>query len=589
MNSIKTKLVLVYAAVILIVMTVSGTVMLWNVRSMEFDRAVELCRGRANNIYSEIVQLYDTGGFIDADTWRALNLSEYEIDGMILNDIGIPIAPLEFIAHRPSSEALTRAVAGQEHFSIGRTSPTPGGPDSQFISFARPVTRDGITFIIYTRISTEAMNEALTQTVFTLIQMIAVALVLTLIMWFILANTLTAPITKLSHYAKSIATGDFSQQMTPKSTDEIGHLIYNFNEMAEELSGTLTAMASERNKREAILQNTTHGVLAYDAAGILTHANNASIDLISGLDVTKATLNEVLMLLGFDQTEIENLKPEEIRETTYQDCDFFILACVTAYTSQTDLVDGFIIVLQDVSRQMKLDNMRKEFVANVSHELRTPLTSIRTYTETLLDGAVEDAGLATQFLKVIEEEANRMTLLVTDLLELSRIDSKQAALDMDVVDLVALLRLSVRQSQFLAASKGQKIETDVKPDACFVEANASRINQVISNILSNSIKYSPENTTIKVSMEITDKYYRIFVQDQGMGIPPESLPRVFERFYRVDKARARAMGGTGLGLAIVKEIMEEHGGRVHASSQVGVGTTMVLRFNRFSGGASWED
>jgi len=145
------------------------------------------------------------------------------------------------------------------------------------------------------------------------------------------------------------------------------------------------------------------------------------------------------------------------------------------------------------------------------------------------------------------------------------------------------LRLTVRQSQFLADQKQQKIQAIEFPGPCFIEANASRINQVVSNILSNSIKYSPEGTVIQVSMETTEKYYRVFIKDQGMGIPQESIPRIFERFYRVDKARARAMGGTGLGLAIVKEIMEEHGGRVHVTSQFGGGTTMVLRFNRYTG------
>jgi two-component system sensor histidine kinase VicK len=145
---------------------------------------------------------------------------------------------------------------------------------------------------------------------------------------------------------------------------------------------------------------------------------------------------------------------------------------------------------------------------------------------------------------------------------------------------VALLRLSIRQAQILADKRGQTIKFDPPAAVCFIEANAARINQVISNILSNSIKYSPDNTSIKISMEITEKYYRVFIKDHGMGIPPESLNRIFERFYRVDKARSRALGGTGLGLAIVKEIMEEHGGRVSASSQPGAGTTMVLRFNR---------
>jgi len=593
MNSLKLKLVIVYSAVILIVMIVSGTVMLWNVRNMELDRAYDLLSARVNSIETLIVNEYEISQFNTAGEWDILGLSEYEIEGMITNDIGMPIAPMAFVVLRPmlrpSSEALNFAVAGVEHFSLGRTSPTLDGPDVQWISFARPVTKNGATIIIYARMTTELMNNNLGQTALSLVIMTGASLILTFVLWFFLANTLTAPIRKLADYAKAIASGNFTRQMMPKSTDEIGHLIYSFNEMADALSGSLEDMASERNKREAILQNTTHGVLAYDAEGVLTHANNASVDLISNVDVATATLEEVLTTIGLDPDDVRNLKPEELREIIYQESDLFILACVTMYTSQTDRVGGFIIVLQDVSRQAKLENMRKEFVANVSHELRTPLTSIRTYTETLLSGAYKDLNLSEQFLRVIEEEAGRMTFLVSDLLELSRIDSKQVIPDMDVLDLVALLRMAARQSRVAASEKQQKIEVTVPEEPCFVEANASRINQVITNILSNAIKYSPEKTVIKIYMETTEKYYRIFVQDQGMGIPQDSLPRIFERFYRVDKARSRAMGGTGLGLAIVKEIMEEHGGRVHASSQVGIGTTMVLRFSKMSGETAWDD
>jgi len=233
-----------------------------------------------------------------------------------------------------------------------------------------------------------------------------------------------------------------------------------------------------------------------------------------------------------------------------------------------------------IDQQIKLDTMRKDFVANVSHELRTPLTSIRTYTETLIDGAIEDPPTAKSFLATIDEEAKRMTTLVTDLLELSRLDSKQAALDMDIVDLLGLLRLTIRQCQVLADQKNQNIQFDSTIDSCFTLANATRIGQVINNILSNAVKYSPEGTTIHVTAEIDDRFYVITIRDEGMGVPPESISRIFERFYRVDKARSRAMGGTGLGLAIAKEIMEEHGGGIRAESKPGEGLTMILFFNR---------
>jgi two-component system sensor histidine kinase VicK len=303
---------------------------------------------------------------------------------------------------------------------------------------------------------------------------------------------------------------------------------------------------------------------------------------INDVDLQQVSMREALSRLGYDADEISRMSPEETKESTFSLGDRYITASVNPYRSQYGVVDGFIIVLQDVTKHTKLDNMRKEFVANVSHELRTPLTNVKTYAETLLDGALDDRETAIRFLKVIDDESARMSLLVSDLLELSRIDSAHAALEMDIVDLVALLRLAIRQGQILAEQKSQKIRFTPPDTVCFIEANAARINQVISNIISNAIKYSPENTTVKITMEVTEKYYRVFIKDQGMGIPADSLNHVFERFYRVDKARSRALGGTGLGLAIVKEIMEEHGGRVYASSQAGQGTTMVLRFNRLA-------
>jgi len=581
MNSIKVKLIAIYAAVILIVMIISGTIMLVDMRQMEVERSGDQLRTVANSIYIDIVRQYERDRFFDATEWTVLGQQgDYGIQGMIISEAGIVIAPEAFRGMRIHNQATIAAAAGEERAIIG-LGPDLAGRSQEWINFAMQRSHDDENFIIHTRISTELLYESLSRIAFTLVLTVLISIVLTLVLWFFLANTITAPIVNLTRHAKAIASGDFSRKIAVKSQDEIGQLAFNFNHMAQELHSSLMSITSEKNKSVAILQNTSHGVLAYDAAGGLTHANNASAELLSGIDLQEYNLDGILEFLGFLPEEIRSLQPEEIREVTYQDNDYFILACATSYTSQSDAADGYIIVLQDVSRQMKLDNMRKEFVANVSHELRTPLTSIRTYAETLMDGAMEDPETANSFLKVIDEEAQRMTLLVSDLLELSRIDSKQSALEMDVVDLVALLRLSVRQSQFLANTKNQTIEIETPPVPCFVEANASRINQVISNILSNSIKYSAENTNIQVTMEVTEKYFRIFVKDQGMGIPQESLAHIFERFYRVDKARARAMGGTGLGLAIVKEIMEEHGGRVHVTSQMGQGTTMVLRFNRY--------
>ncbi|MCL2047513.1 MAG: cell wall metabolism sensor histidine kinase WalK [Defluviitaleaceae bacterium] len=584
MRSLKTKLILIYSAVVLVVMSVSGTFMLYSVRNMEIEQTHNALRSHAEMINDQIVQLYDKDDFSAAwDSIVWLSTGQSEIEGVILGDMGLPLAPHEFVASsmRFNDRSLVNALTGNEFFNVGSVGINLQGEELQWFTFAMPVTSGNEDFIVYTRLNMRFINESISRLTLTLVTTVLVALVVTLVFWFFVGSTtITNPIVALTQHTKAIASGDFSHEITVSSDDEIGQLAHDFNNMSKELKATLSRMASESNKIEALFKNTSHGVLVYDVTGQLIHANNACGELLNGMDLNNASVKETFRFFGFEPEDVFQLSAGEVRESVHEDEDSFLYATVTTYTGETGKTDGFVIVIQDITRQQKLDNMRKEFVANVSHELRTPLTNVKTYAETLLDGALDDRETAMRFLKVIDDEADRMSFLVSDLLELSRIDSKQLVLETEAIDLVALLRLAIRQAQIPAEQKSQKIEFVPPKNVCFIEANASRINQVITNILSNSIKYSPENTTIRITMEATEKYFRVFIKDQGMGIPQESLTRIFERFYRVDKARSRSLGGTGLGLAIVKEIMEEHGGKVSATSKLGQGTTMVLRFRR---------
>ena len=241
-------------------------------------------------------------------------------------------------------------------------------------------------------------------------------------------------------------------------------------------------------------------------------------------------------------------------------------------------MEGVVVVLQDITEQKKLDDMRKEFVANVSHELRTPLTTVKSYTETLLDGAMEEEELAKEFLTIINSEADRMAFLVRDLLQLTRFDNKQVRLDMTEIEMNDFLNMTVRQNKIHAEAKNQQLSFRPYEHMVVVHGDRDRVGQVVNNIVTNAIKYSLEQATIRIFITEDEKYFKINVKDTGMGISREDLPRIFERFYRVDKARSRAMGGTGLGLAIAKEIMETHGGKLTAESEYGKGTTMTMWF-----------
>jgi two-component system, OmpR family, sensor histidine kinase VicK len=247
------------------------------------------------------------------------------------------------------------------------------------------------------------------------------------------------------------------------------------------------------------------------------------------------------------------------------------------FTDEAKKPEGIIAVLQDITEQQRLENMRKEFVANVSHELRTPLTSIKSYTESLLDGAIDDKEVSGKFLGVINSEADRMTSIVKDLLQLSRLDNQQMQWCMEDISFEDLVKSAVERMEMEARNKKQTLKCHVMGDVPNIEADYGRIEQVIFNIISNAIKYTPEGGKITVFIGILYNDVYVKVTDTGIGIPESDLPRIFERFYRVDKARSREMGGTGLGLSIAREIVEAHSGTISITSEANKGTEVTVR------------
>jgi len=479
MKSIKLKLVMLYIALVIIVMIVSGTFMLTQVRSGEIVKANILL-----DEYSELIRAQIVVGnsspyqFQEAFVDAKFTLSARGMQGCIIDAQNLKtVAPREFLHMDFGDSAIIAALNGQVGFSPPNKAADINDTVKEWISCAKPVygteeeDQASVRYVIYTRLDAASMNESLADLTFTILVMVLLAMFMTGVMGYIFANTLTGPIITLTKRAKSMAKGNFDQKIPVSGTDEIGQLTETINEMASELS-------------------------------------------------------------------------------------------------------------TDAIRRERLDSMRKEFVANVSHELRTPLTTVKTYSETLLDGALESRETAEDFLRVIHSEADRMSLLVKDLLELSRLDNQQLSLDMELADLNEVIDQCIRQNRILAEQKEISVRFDRPRRETMTEADSGRINQVVTNIITNSIKYSPRGSEIHICVNETRGYYDVVIRDNGMGIPPEDLGRVFERFYRVDKARSREMGGTGLGLSIAKEIMEAHGGKITAASEVGKGTSMTLRFIR---------
>jgi two-component system sensor histidine kinase VicK len=405
-----------------------------------------------------------------------------------------------------------------------------------------------------------------------------IAVFLSLFLGYLLSKTITSPIINVMHKAEKIAEGEFDEQLTVKSEDEIGNLTKTFNYMAMELKNTLSEISSEKNKVVTILNYMADGVMAYDLKGNAIHVNPAARKLL-GYDIGEKPFQEFAQCVGLE-VKLENivyLEESPVKEFDTSINGLYVKVYFAVFTDTNKKPEGIIVVMHDVTEEQKLDSMRREFVANVSHELRTPITSIKSYTETLLDGASEDVETNERFLNVINVEADRMTRLVKDLLQLSRLDNQQMSWNMNEVSLKLIVKDIVERMQLEAERKNQKLESYVIGEIPNIKGDKDRLEQVVVNLISNAMKYTPEKgeITVYVGRIYNDIYVK--VTDTGIGIPAESIPRVFERFYRVDKARSRDMGGTGLGLSIAKEIIQAHGGTISITSEEKKGTEVTVR------------
>lgn len=406
----------------------------------------------------------------------------------------------------------------------------------------------------------------------TLLNATLLAVIVITILGLALARTITKPIVEITSQAEKLAAGDFDISVRVRSRDEIGRLAEVFNYLTKELRQSLNAMANEKGKLEAILEYMSNGVIAFDFDGRLMHINPKALELLSLPE--EATTDEVLAKLKLGTAnDILRLAPANL-ELEFDDTNNTVLrAYLAPVKSHSEQLSGVVVVLQDMTEQSKLDQMRRDFVANVSHELRTPLTTIKSYVETLLDGTLADQSLALRFLGVVNEESDRMARLVSDLLTLSTLDNlkdhQKQPIFLDELALDVANRLAVAAQQ-----KELHFGISLPEEVPSVLANSDEIEQVLVNIVSNAIKFTPPGGEIMLTVDVDAQNVTTLVRDTGVGIPPEDLPRIFERFYRVDKARSRQMGGTGLGLAIAHQIIEGHGGRIWAESEPGQGTVI---------------
>ena len=368
-----------------------------------------------------------------------------------------------------------------------------------------------------------------------------------------------------------------NKNIKEKKNNEVGNIEEVIDMMTVELKEKLSEVSTQKNQIETILLHMTDGIIAFNMEGEIILINPAAKKFLS-IRPEDITFEDIFKKfnLGINMEKIIYLENWTSTEQRIQVEDKFVNVFFAPFKNEEDRPNGVIAVIQDITEHVKLDNMQKEFVADVSHELKTPITSIMGYADTLLE-ADYDKETRDKFLTVIASEARRMARLVTDLLTLSRYDSNKKKTKKEQFDLGELVKRCQDKLGIEIKKKNHIVNCFVTADVPPVYADKDDIERVVLNILSNSIKYTPENGEIKiyVGFVYNDAYIKIF--DNGIGIPEKDLSRIFERFYRVDKARTREMGGTGLGLSIAKEILDKNGGSIDIKSVVGQGTEVVIR------------
>jgi two-component system sensor histidine kinase VicK len=578
-RGLHTKLVLIMLLLIISLMTVVGAFLIRGVLGFY-----------TNEFYEQMISFFSMPEFV-ADLRSAADDPEGPAKiGEILNasrgalginsdsrnyyildsEFGNPLLssdPQEDLILEKSPNILT-ALAGEEGWESSLT--------QDYMDVALPISGQNNSYIIYIRDNKQTVADLNMELIQIITEALIIGLVISVLLSFLLSKTMITPIQSLTRAAERVSRGDFTQKIEVQTHDEIGVLTQTFNNMAKQLKDTLDDIENERNKLMTVFLHMTDGVVAFSRDGSIMHHNPAAERML-GISLGDKSVNFDTIFGGFvSMDELLPLKSPEYAEFEHNinGMDLEIsMAPISGYGAQ----GGMLAVIHDVTEQKKSDALRREFVANVSHELRTPITNIRSYAETLADSEDLPPDMVKNFLKVIVNESDRMTKIVQDLLTLSRFDSGKADLHFEKFSFSLSVK-NVFDAMLMEAKKsGLEMSLEIGENLPDILGDRSRIEQVLLNIISNAVRYTPEGGRISVRAGREDDTVWMEVADTGIGIPPEDLPRIFDRFYRVDKARSRASGGTGLGLSIAKDIVVRHSGNISVESTVGKGTTMTVK------------
>ena len=577
-KSIQYKIVLIFVLLTLSITTVIGSFTVINI--MNFY----------NNEFSVMMKQV-----FDEDLIYQLSKTAEMADGAegIENTVRTYIGPLGIDTYRfycildgktgaiisSSDEAKSHNMEISENIITAMSGKIGDAPSSNsaYMDYAVPISSGNeCKYIVYVRDTKDEVRSVNRNVLVIIFQAVMLSVVTAIIIGYLLSRTITTPIIRLTKRAEKLAKGDFGSMEESEADDEIGRLTNTFRSMAYALNETIDEVNSEKTKIETLLENMTDGILAFNLDGKIIHINPEAKKLTDCGD--EAEFNSLFKNLGADITlgDLLYIKHEKPVEKQIYFNDKYI-KLTFAPLSIEEKIGGVIVVLHDITKQEKLELSRREFVADVSHELRTPLATVKSYAETLMDGNVEDAELSHKFLSVIVKETDRMTRIVKDLLTLSKLDgAENAPQNLETINIKQFLSGIIEKMYINAKKKNQTVTYNIDENIPDIEAESDKLEQVIINILSNAIKYTAGGGHIKIVAGAL--YSEIFIKiiDDGIGIPKENLSRIFERFYRVDKARSRETGGTGLGLAIAKQIMDNMGGAITINSEYMKGTEVII-------------
>lgn len=593
-KSIKWRFILIYFLLVFLAMSIVGIYIVNQLETIQLDMNKKNMEERIKSILvsSEALRTKEWDENIEEiqENINSIQVGYNENVYVILNDetktiiagsIESVVGQSAYSTVQINNYILTKSLDGStEH--VAPPDNLVGAEDPSLLyHISHPVNTDGkINGFIYLTNNIEYIYNTVDESMEIMTQATIIALTITVFLGLILSSSITGPIKDLTVKAKQMSQGNFDQKVSVKSNDEIGQLGTMFNFLIDELKKSISSLEQEKSKMETTFKYMADGVLTVDTQGNIIHANPVAKAILSlkddeeNYDDVVVKVQENLILTNIKTKNYQGTEILEQNHETYN-IDY------APFMNTQNEIGGVIIVFKNITEQYKIDKLQREFVANVSHELKTPITTIKSYTETLLDGALEEKQIAEDFLNVINSESDRMSRLVSDLLRLSRMDYEKTNWVKEKQNIKEMVNLVTKKLAIQAKNKDVKIHIDSIPEDMNVYFDRDGLEQILLNIAGNAVKYTPEKGNVWVSAFKENDKINISIKDDGIGIPKEDVSRVFERFYRVDKARSRELGGTGLGLSIAKQIAEAHNSTLTITSEVNEGTEITIKIPEF--------